>query len=547
MGHSGHFIGCVESGEARDLFGSTSIPFEAADGTIVEVRGNTARELAARDSAEAALYAVAKDQRLDPAFSPAVQAEVQRWVASPGLDELEGWEHLPFVTIDGASSMDLDQAVYVEADGEGHVVHYALADAGYYVRRGSALFAEALTRGASYYLPGIMVPMLPRALSEGLVSLNPGVARRALMFSMRLDERGECTETRVERVRIRSHGKLSFEGVQAFYDGGEGFGDAIDASLRALVVVGKHRMALAQTRGVVRYRRQSMEAKLDERGVRFTATVDARLAVEQYNEQVSLLCNMEGARLLAKSAKQDKNVEAIYRAHPPPSDEKLQTLENTLESIARSHGLGDKWRWKRSGERPLFEYLQALPAEGAEGRIASAIHRQAVMANVRSSFQANPASHHGVGAALYARFSSPMREIVGVFLHQELIEALEGEGNQDAELHARVIDAANGAKAKQRAASNEGNRLVLDQIFADCEASGRPIPAVLMGVSRGRAYVRLDDPPIDAKVYLKGTDLRGDTRLCAVMHGEDALARIGDPVQVVVRAKEGKRWQLEFV
>ena len=38
--------------------------------------------------------------------------------------------------------------------------------------------AEALRRGASFYLPGYSVPMLPRALSEDLVSLGPNAPRR---------------------------------------------------------------------------------------------------------------------------------------------------------------------------------------------------------------------------------------------------------------------------------------------------------------------------------------------------------------------------------
>ena len=61
--------------------------------------------------------------------------------------------------------------------------------------------------------------MLPEALSEGLVSLNPGVLRRALCFETRVSREGEALETVVRRVRLRSRGKLSYEGVQAWFDG----------------------------------------------------------------------------------------------------------------------------------------------------------------------------------------------------------------------------------------------------------------------------------------------------------------------------------------
>ena len=125
------------------------------------------------------------------------------------------------VTIDGATSRDLDQAVQVEREGAGFLLRYALADAAYYVRPGTALFEEAVKRGASYYLPGFMIPMLPRALSEGIISLNPQVERRALVFEMHLDAAGKCQRTEVVRARVFSHAKLSFERAQAFYKGRE--------------------------------------------------------------------------------------------------------------------------------------------------------------------------------------------------------------------------------------------------------------------------------------------------------------------------------------
>src|SRR5262245_54480935 len=99
-------------------------------------------------------------------FPPAVEAEVDAYLAAPGLDDpaLADRGAIPFVTIDGPGTRDLDQAVHVEAAGAGFRLRYAIADASYYVRPGTALFDEALRRGASFYLPGMSVPMLPRAL-----------------------------------------------------------------------------------------------------------------------------------------------------------------------------------------------------------------------------------------------------------------------------------------------------------------------------------------------------------------------------------------------
>jgi ribonuclease R len=163
-------------------------------------------------SLPAPLADIVRSLELAVDFPEDMLREVEAFVAQPGIDDpsLADHEGTPFVTIDAATSRDLDQAVHVAREADGYLVAYAIADASHYVRPGSALFREAMRRGATYYLPGLSVPMLPRALSEGLVSLNPDGPRRALVFLHRLDARAEILSTELVRARIRSRAKLSF-------------------------------------------------------------------------------------------------------------------------------------------------------------------------------------------------------------------------------------------------------------------------------------------------------------------------------------------------
>lgn len=197
------------------------------------------------------------------------------------------------MTVDNDDSRDLDQALYIERVSTGIRVSYALADASYYVTPGSSLFTEALSRGASYYLPGLSIPMLPRVLSEDLVSLNPNRTRRAMVFDMILDERGQCMNTSVYRARIESRAKLTYAGVQAYYDAPETSPlthEAYANSLDLLQLVGTLRRTLAQARHVVDFNRTGV--KIARTPHVFTALADNRLWVERYNEQISLLCNV---------------------------------------------------------------------------------------------------------------------------------------------------------------------------------------------------------------------------------------------------------------
>jgi len=553
MGYANHFIGVVRNGEVSDAFSdqTPSVACNRPDGAIVEVNDGAMQLLADPNSAEAALYTLAAEKKLDPVFSKEVDAQVAALQANSGIDDatLIDMSDSPFVTIDGADSMDLDQAVFVEPHNDGHIVHYALADAAHYVVPGTPLHAEALRRAASYYMPGIMVPMLPRALSEGLVSLNAKVLRRSVVFSMTLDSQGRCSHTQIQRARICSRAKLSFEAVQSFYDGGDGFESDIDESLRVLAIVGRQRMLLAEERGVVHYRRHEVRARLNSGGARFIASSAIRREVERINEQISLLCNIEGARYLADHGADF--VEPIFRVHPAPSPEKMEAFEAMLRALVSAQDLDpSRWLWSSTSQRHLWQYLDELPREGAEGRIAMAIHRQAVMANVRSTFQTEAGSHYGVGAEVYARFSAPMREIVGVFLHHELMEAAMGHGTTDTGLRAQVVQQANMAKSMQRSVSNEGNRLVLDQLFADAKQADQALGGTLMGAERKKAYVRLDEPPIDIKVYLNlaPTKLTASDDGATLLANGHAVHRLGDKVDIQVIEKDPNRdrWILAF-
>ncbi len=548
------FLGRVAAdGRAESLFDDT--PPRAASapsGSIVAIDADGERVLAAPGTGAAAVWELAGRHELDPRYPKAVLDEVAAWQASPGLDDpaLSDRRDAPFVTIDGASARDLDQAVFVEPLEAGWRIHYALADAAFYAPPGSALFEEALRRGASYYLPDRVVPMLPAALSEGLVSLNPAVERRAVIFELTLAADGTLADTSVVRGLVRSRAKLSFAVVQAFYGGErDGIEPAIAASLDALRAVGLARMELAEERDIVRYRREEVRIGTGD-PVGFVTREDLRLDVERYNEQVSLLCNVAGARLMRAGAEHE-GVEPIFRVHPAPGADRVEGFERFLEALVRAHDLDPAtWLWTRE-RGSLAAFLDELPSEGPEGRIASAIHRQAVMLNVRSTFQQEPDRHHGVGADVYARFTSPMREIVGVHLHHELFELLGGGGARDPERREQVVQAANRAKQKQKHVENEANRLVLDQILGEAERNQRTLPGTLMGLARGKAHVRLDEPAIDVKAYLKhqarfGGAVRIEAEGSTLMRGEARIARVGDPIGLRVDSLDGDHWVLEL-
>lgn len=571
-----HFAGrVVDGGGLLDVFAGAADPVplaggDAGTGDFVEVRvdGGQARPvevLARAGTGLARLYGIAARHGLDPIFPPQVMAEAEALLAAPGLDDptLEDLRALPLCSVDGPGTRDIDQALHLERDGRGFVVRYALADAAFYVRPGTALWREAMERGSSFYLPGLVIPMLPRPLSEGLVSLLEGVDRRALVFTMRLDRRGRCLHTRVGRALIHNRAQLTWDEVQDFLDGCEApriDGD-LAASLSLLPEIGNARMRLAEERDVVRFTRVQVKTGLGPEGLRFFAVGEHRNDTERFNEQLSLLCNVEGARFLL-AAGPSEGVQAIYRVHPPPPDERYDGFSGLLKGMARRRRLDPAtWCWSR-GDGPLADFLKRLPRSRATDRLNRVVQRHAIMLNLRSTFGVEPAGHFGVGAPVYARFSAPMREMVGVFVHKEAWERVTGTGAPndpgDEALRRDVVEVANRAREVQRQLEKDSDRLVLDQLFTDDLA--RPEPArvahrgTLVGLRSTRAYVLLDEPPADVKVYLSDleasfggpVDLDEDG-VSVVREGQqEPLMSLGDPVDLVVTGRDAgrNRWKL---
>lgn len=525
-----------------------------------------------RDRVPAALREILAHEGLDPCFDDDVEREAAALVAAPGLDDpqLEDQQGIPYVTVDGEGTRDLDQALHLERDGDGYRVRYAIADAAHYVRPGTALFAEALRRGTSFYLPGLSVPMLPRALSEGAVSLNADSPRRALVFDMRVDRDGHCHSTVLRRAKIRSRAKLTFEQVQALLDRPDASplrARDFAASLMLLPIVGTLRQLEAAARQVIRFHREEIHVGLEDDA--FTVLARTRHAVERHNEQLSLLCNAEGGRLLCGAIGDDHSeaAQAIYRVHPAPPPERLAELETQIAELVALHHL-DAARWSWHPPTPLSEWVDALPALATDARlarIARAIERQAVMVNVRSMFSENPGEHFGVGAEPYARFSAPMREVVGVFVHKEALELLglapRGTIAVDTALRDQVVAAANEARDRQRRIIDLTNRRVLDQIFGPelrQPRTARPMRAgTIMGITASKIHVTLDDPPIDVKLYVAdagrargGVWLRSSPGRAALLGPEgNALFTVGDAITLrLVRRDEARdRWVFEPV
>jgi len=182
---------------------------------------------------------------------------------------------VPFVTIDPPGSTDLDQALYIERDGDGYRVLYAIADVARFVTPGGAIDREVHERGLTLYAPNARTPLHPPVLSEGAASLLPGQLRPALVWEHTLDARGEATASTVAAARVRSREQLTYAGVQEALDAG-----TASESLQLLAEVGRLREVLEARGQDASERLQRLQAWCQEAeasGIRVLQEYSARL------------------------------------------------------------------------------------------------------------------------------------------------------------------------------------------------------------------------------------------------------------------------------
>jgi len=355
---------------------------------------------------------------------------------------------------------------------------------------------------------------------------------------VRLDEQATVLGFTLVRARIRSRAKLTFGGVDellaqparsplAKHEAAE--------SLRLLGRVGQLRAAHEDRRQMVRYLRVEAAVRLRADGT-VEVVREPRGPAELANEQLSILCNALGARWLAEAP--GDFVQPIYRIHAAPEAERLVAFEELVRRVARGRDLpDDPWVYHRAAELGIAGYLERLPTQGPNARLARALHRQAMVLNGRSVFAAEASAHFGVGEAIYSRFTAPMREMVGIFCHKEAIERLEGRGRrsreEDEAIRSAVIEAANRAKDVQRQLDREVDRATVAAVLGP-EASrplkDRPLHrGTVMGVAKAVVHVLLDEPPIDVIVPLRE---QGN------VEGGAWLERSGEGAALVVRGTE---------
>ncbi|MFE7227583.1 RNB domain-containing ribonuclease [Nocardioides sp. NPDC057577] len=419
-------------------------------------------------------------------FPPEVEEAAAAAAADPGLPELDRTD-LPFVTIDPETSMDLDQALHLERDGDGYVVHYAIADVAAFVAPGDPVDLEANKRGESLYAADAKIPLHPKVLSEDAASLLPDQVRPALLWTHKLDATGEGTDTFVERALVRSRAKLSYDGVQKMFDG-EGFGDGdYTESLQLLKEIGEKRIALEAARGGVNLPLRDQEISVE--GDRWSLEYRDLLPVENWNAQISLLTGFAAADLMVYARV------GLLRTLPEPDPRDVQRLHRTARA------LGLEW----PAEMLYPDFIRSLDGRNGKHAAMAIACTRLLRGSGYASFNGElpELTEHSALANEYMHVTAPLRRLIDRYAGEVCLALCADQPVPD-----WVTSAFTALPETMRASSRTSGayeRGVVDLVEAGLlsQRVGETFAAVVVEVDdedKQKGSITVEEPAIEARV-----------------------------------------------
>ena len=481
---------------------------------VVEVLGNYADpgmeiEIALRKHALPHEFSTAAEQLC--ARLPDVVTEEDR----RGRTDLT---QLPLVTIDGESAKDFDDAVYCEpippnppltkggtrsaggfkgsAHGaEGFRLVVAIADVSHYVKHGDALDQEARNRGNSVYFPRRVIPMLPEKLSNGLCSLNPNVARLAVVCDMQIAADGDIRSYKFYPAVFRSHARLTYTEVAAMLEDERG-----EAARRhhALVPHMQHLHRLYRLLAKARVRRGAIDFETIETEMIFDPhdKIERIVPVRRNDAHRLIEECMLAANVCTSDFLHRNDHPMLYRIHEGPTPEKLAALREFLKGFGLQLGGGDDPHASdyakllaRAKDRPDAQLLQTVMLRSLQ---------QAV-------YSPDNVGHFGLAYESYTHFTSPIRRYPDLLVHRAIKGVLRRQRYDPGNWHEL---GAHCSMTERRADDATRDVVAWLKCYYMKDRVGESFTGSISGVTSFGAFVALDGVYVEGLVHV--SDLGND-------------------------------------
>ena len=492
------------------------------------------------------ILCIAKDYQLPLGFTEKQLTQAER-IAKP-VSEADMFGRMDLrdtvmVTIDGEDAKDLDDAVSMEKVGDLYRLGVHIADVANYVQESSALDKEALKRGTSVYLVDRVIPMLPKALSNGICSLNAGEDRLALSCIMDVDDKGNVVNHTIAETVIHVNERMTYTSVKKIL---EDHDEAEREKYKELVPMFEMMAHVAGVLREKRSRRGSIDFDFPETKVKLNALGQA-VDILPYDRNTATKL-IEDFMLLANETVAEhffwQELPFVYRTHEKPDPEKMTKLGIFIRNFGYYFKAGN-------GEVHPKE-LQKLLEKISGTKEEALLSRLTLRSMQRAAYTTECSGHFGLAAKYYCHFTSPIRRYPDLQIHRIIKDSLRGRLNERKLAHyAKILPevALQSSKMERRADEAERETVKLKKAEYMKEHLGEIYEGVISGVTNYGIYVELDNT-VEGMVHVNS--MRNDYYYFDELHyelvGQDSGVKykLGERVLVQVKRVDMASKTIDF-
>ena len=332
-------------------------------------------------------------------------------------------------TIDGDDAKDLDDGVFVEKiNDDKYILSVYIADVSNYVKDGTALDDEAIKRGTSIYIPGTVLPMLPKKLSNGICSLNEGVERLSLAIDMQIDGNGNIVKSNIFKTVIKVTKRMTYDKVFKVISNDNSVKKEYGPYINDILIMKELAVILNNRRkelGSINFDIPDTKVVLDDNQNVIDIKPYNKTIANDIIEEFMLAANMTVAKTFYFL-----NLPFIYRIHEKPDEEKLRELNEVLANYKkRIKGI------KNVKPKVLSKILDEFDNEEEKQIVSTYMLRTLKLAKYSEECQ----GHFGLAAKYYCHFTSPIRRYPDLFIHRVISDYIAANYNLSDELMSKYL------------------------------------------------------------------------------------------------------------
>jgi len=466
------------------------------------------------------------------------RTQSERKITEKDLQNRRDFRNSLTITIDGADTRDIDDAVSLEKQGENYLLGVHIADVTHYVEYRSALDKEAFERGTSVYFPDRVLPMLPRPLSNGICSLNEGEDRLTLSCLMTINEKGSVIKSEIVEGIIRSKRKTTYDEITQILENDEKLCKKY-ADIKDMVYLFAELTKILQT---AREKKGSVDLEVKETKILFdgdTITIpdydEKRAFSHQIIEEFMVLANETVAEYM-------QSIEApfVYRIHEKPSEEKA----NAFRVFAQNLGLNARFKDK---EVNPYDYQKLL--KSAENLpVYPVLNRVMLRSMQKAKYSSENVGHFGLASKCYCHFTSPIRRYPDLCIHRIIKDVINGKYALACEQYGEKVSqiALQSSDRERRAADAEREVDALYTTMYMSEKIGEEYDAVISGVTSFGVFAEL---PNAVEGFIPIETLRGEFEFIPerfLLKGNKESFTIGEEIKISVVDVDFERRRTQF-